>query len=154
MPEPAAHGSENPRAASLRLDNENLPTVQRLKKRSDFLACRKGRRAHGTGFTMQLLRRAEEGPFRVGFTVTKKIGNAVMRNRIKRRLREAVRLGKFPPEAAGCDCVLLAKPEAEDQNFAALTKEIERGVVHALKARKKTRWPSSPTQGQGPDAEG
>ncbi|MEM9734898.1 MAG: ribonuclease P protein component [Pseudomonadota bacterium] len=115
--------------------------MERLKKRADFVACRSGRRAHGTGFTLQLLRRADGGAFRVGFTVTKKIGNAVTRNHIKRRLREAVRAGHFPPEAAGCDCVLLAKLPAQNQGFAVLTGEIERAVVHALKARAKTRFP-------------
>jgi ribonuclease P protein component len=65
--------------------------VEILKKRAEFLACARGRKHHFACFTLQILQRSDENPARFGFTATKKLGNAVVRNRIKRRLRAAVR---------------------------------------------------------------
>ena len=77
------------------------PQVARLKKRADFLAAAKGRRQHQRSFVLQIRERAaaETGEAsspapRFGFTVTKKVGNSVIRNRIRRRLREVVRLAE------------------------------------------------------------
>ena len=68
----------------------------RLKRRAEFQRAGKGRRVGASGFTMQANARvssdAAEGP-RFGLTVTKKIGNSPARNRIRRRLREAMREG-------------------------------------------------------------
>ena len=75
------------------------PPVARLKKRADFLAAAKGRRQHQRCFVLQGRQREVAGEAsenadapRFGFTVTKKVGNSVVRNRIRRRLREAARL--------------------------------------------------------------
>src|SRR5689334_13638257 len=73
--------------ASFRVSN-----MQRLRQRADFLAAAAGARAPVNGFVLQALNRREDGPVRVGFTVSKKVGNAVERNRVRRRLREVVRL--------------------------------------------------------------
>ena len=69
--------------------------MERLRRRADFKAVAGGRRISRRGFVLQALRAAgdEARPARVGFTVTRKIGNAVVRNRIRRRLRAAVALG-------------------------------------------------------------
>jgi ribonuclease P protein component len=85
----------------------------RLRKRREFLAVQSaGTKIHGRHFFAMVSRRPDpvRSPGRVGFTVSKKVGNAVTRNRIKRLLREAVRLGRWLPP--GCDVVIVAKPSA------------------------------------------
>ena len=68
--------------------------MERLRQRADFLAAAAGVKAPASTFVLQM-RRREDGPMRVGFTVSKRVGGAVERNRIRRRLREVVRL--MPP---------------------------------------------------------
>ncbi|MEM7696670.1 MAG: ribonuclease P protein component [Pseudomonadota bacterium] len=91
----------------------------RLKRRADFLAAAKGRRVKGRDFTVQIRQRADELGPRVGFTVTKKVGNAPERNRIKRRLRAvcAANCGAF---AAGTDYVILARRGVLSAPFQSL----------------------------------
>lgn len=66
---------------------------------------------------------------RIGLTVTKKMGGAVIRNRIRRRLRAAAR-EVFPADATpGCDYVLIARKAAETRNFAALLDDMKRALL-------------------------
>ena len=65
--------------------------MDRLRQRADFLAVANGARANSAAFVVQGRRRDDDGPIRVGFTVTKKNGTATERNRIRRRLRELVK---------------------------------------------------------------
>ena len=99
--------------------------MEKLTQRSQFLAVARGKRVNRPGFVLQALASREAGPARFGFTVTKKIGNAVVRNRIRRRLREAVRVAGEAEAAAGMDYVLVGRP-------AALTLEFERLVADLL----------------------
>jgi ribonuclease P protein component len=86
--------------------------VNGLKKRADFLAAARARVAHSKGFVLQARDRGDDGPARVGFTCSKKVGNAVARNRAKRRLREIARL-ELPDQARpGWDYVLIGRREA------------------------------------------
>lgn len=114
-----------------------------LKKRSEFLAVAKGVRAARRAFVLQALCEAGDpaaaAPVRVGYTVTKKTGNAVERNRIKRRLRAAVR--EIAPAAAhgGCDYVLIGRRAALDISFGDLKKDLAAGFARVHKdARGKT----------------
>lgn len=107
-----AEASEAPPAVSL-CAGETLPLLETLKNRPDFLRTAQGRR-QGTGsFLVQGRARADgSGVIRVGFTASKKIGNAVARNRAKRRLRALARELLPALARAGWDYVIVAKPEA------------------------------------------
>jgi ribonuclease P protein component len=102
----------------------------RLTRRAEFQWAAKGRRAQREAFALQANRRPEPaavvGP-RVGFTVTKKLGNAVVRNRIRRRLREALRRVSRLEALPDHDYVLMARLAALTMDFEALVGEIDRG---------------------------
>lgn len=84
--------------------------VERLRRRADFLAAARARRQGTAGFHLQARRRADpDGPVRVGFTCSRKVGNAVQRNRAKRRLREIARLDLPAHGRPGWDYVLIGR---------------------------------------------
>lgn len=131
MQEPRKAGSEKERRSEAR---QRPPA--RLKKRADFLRAAKGQRAQARAFSLQAIRRkdeAEAGPPRFGFTVTKKLGGAVLRNRIRRRLKEAVRLAPGLSARPGFDYVVVGRQAALDQDFTALQEDLARAIteVHA-----------------------
>lgn len=98
-----------------------------LRKRADFLAAAKGRRQGMPGFLLQALPRDEGAdlPARVGYTCSKKLGNAVMRNRAKRRLRALAREVLPARARAGWDYVLVGRPDATvSRDFATLRSEL------------------------------
>ena len=101
----------------------------RLKKRRDFLHAAGGRKGHSSLFTVQARAQPEAaGVPRVGLTVTKKVGNAVERNRIKRRLREALRLDDRLRLAPAHDYVIVARRPLLSVPF----HEIGRGLRTAV----------------------
>ena len=109
-----------------------MPPV--LQKRADFLAAARARRQGMPGFLLQARRRDDDGPARIGFTCSKKIGNALARNRAKRRLREVARLGLGDLGHAGWDYVLVGRPEATiARAFADLQGDFARAMakIHA-----------------------
>lgn len=96
-----------------------------LRKRADFLAAAKARRQGMPGFLLQARARGDESGPRIGYTCSKKLGNAVMRNRAKRRLRALAR--EILPGRArdGWDYVLVGRPEATvSRDFAAMRAEL------------------------------
>lgn len=102
-----------------------------LTKRADFLAARGGLRAPAGPFLVQARDRKDLRAPRVGLTVTKKTGNAVERNRIRRRLRAAV---KRVAGRQGFDYVLIARREAIRAPFPALVENLERALKRLHKA--------------------
>lgn len=107
--------------------------MQRLRQRADFLAAATGVKASVTGFLLQALDRREDGPVRVGFTVSRKVGNAVVRNRVRRRLKEVVRLAPLERMQPGYDYVLIGRRASLDLPFGRLSEEFDRALdrVHA-----------------------
>ncbi len=101
---------------------------QRLRKRAEFLAVRRGDKRRGRLFLLEVLDRGDEGAPRVGFTVTRKVGNAVERNRIRRRLKEAVRLDAAGDMAAGKDYVIVGRSEILSVPFDELKAELSRRI--------------------------
>lgn len=101
---------------------------ERLRKRAEFLAVRRGDKRRGRLFLLEVLDRGDEGAPRVGFTVTRKVGNAVERNRIRRRLKEAVRLDAAGDMAAGKDYVIVGRSEILSVPFDELKAELSRRI--------------------------
>lgn len=100
--------------------------MRRLTKRAQFLKAARGRRSPRRGFVLQAVTAPSEEPG-LGFTVTRRVGNAVERNRIRRRLKAAAQLnaGKF---RAGHDYVLIGRRNALHEPFDQLVS----GVASAL----------------------
>lgn len=97
----------------------------RLRKHADFdTVYRNGRRLFSAHLTVFFLPRDAAGA-RVGFTVPRALGEAVVRNRIRRRMREAVRLS-LSAAGSGVDVVVHPKKSALTADFAALCREVER----------------------------
>ena len=117
--------------------------VTTLKRRSEYLRVRKGSRCATAAFVLEAKARdgstqAGEGP-RFGFTVTRHIGKAVERNRIRRRLKAAVR-DAAPNHASGeLDYVLIARRAALTSQFAALVGELARALARVHHAPKRVR---------------
>lgn len=121
-------------------------TVGRLKSRPQFLAVQKGERRKGRLFLLEVLDRPDDSDLpRVGFTVTKRQGNAVERNRMRRRLKEAVRLtGAFAMQP-GYDYVVVGRRDVLQAPFSALTAELEARITQPPRTgrRQKTSAPGS-----------
>lgn len=125
--------------------NERPAFWGRLTERAQYQRAAKGRRTQVDAFTLQANRRAGEDPAtgpRVGLTVTKKVGNAVVRNRIRRRLREALRRVSALEAAPDHDYVLMARLAALTAGFETLVGDMERAFrqIHRVKPR-----PGSPS---------
>jgi ribonuclease P protein component len=100
-----------------------------LTKRADFLAANSGRRAATPGFILLVRDRADDdGTMRIGFTVTRKIGGAVVRNRMKRRFRALAR--EIMPTAgfAGSDHVVIGRATGVERPFGDLRSDLVRAL--------------------------
>ncbi|ADH87692.1 ribonuclease P protein component [Ancylobacter novellus DSM 506] len=110
--------------------------MHRIVKRKDFLAAASGLRANSGPLLLQGRDRADDTAPRIGLTVTKKHGNAVERNRIRRRLRAAVRDALPRAGKDGFDYVIVARRAALGTPFADLVKDIERGIARLHSGRR------------------
>ena len=103
--------------------------VSRLTKRADFLRLARGRKWAAPGLVLQMAETPAPGTeARAGFTVTKKIGNAVVRNRARRRLREAARAVLPLYGVAGHDYVLIAREATPVRPFASLIDDLKQAL--------------------------
>ena len=89
----------------------------------------KGRKAPSPGLVLQALDRGDDAPVRLGFTVTKKVGNAAVRNRTRRRLRAAARLLLAETPAHGADLVLVGRDTTRARRFDLLIDDLRRGLA-------------------------
>ena len=102
----------------------------RLTRRAEFLrVAAKGRKAPMPGLVLQALAREDAGPARLGFTVTRKVGNAVVRNRTRRRLKEAARLLLAERQVQGADLVLIGRDATRKRDFRALQSDLARALA-------------------------
>ncbi|HNZ95867.1 MAG: ribonuclease P protein component [Thermoanaerobaculia bacterium] len=125
MPEPA-----------VAILGDRFPRAARLRRRGEFDRCyRQGRRLHAGAFTLHALPGA--GPVaRLGTTVTRRVGGAVTRQRLKRWTREVFRRSPSRAALAGCDLVVHFRPDAARLAFAELQRELERLLAEAARRRR------------------
>ncbi|MEQ8283516.1 MAG: ribonuclease P protein component [Parvibaculum sp.] len=128
--------------------------IDKLRKRRDFLAAAHGRKRAERGLVLQALDRHDSGAPRAGFTVTRKVGNAVTRNRAKRRLRAAA--AEILPLAAkpGYDYVLIGRHSTPTRRWAELLADLTAALneVHGRRGRASTSSSDISRSDTGKDA--
>jgi ribonuclease P protein component len=122
-----------------------VPSVmERLRRRADFLAAAAAHKVPTRSFVLQARKRTDGGPARIGFTVSKKVGTAVERNRVRRRLREIVRLSAAGEMCPGHDYVLIGRRAALQLPFDRLAQDFD-GALRRVKAGHSEVTPASGT---------
>ena len=133
--------------------------LARLTKRSEFLAAAdRGRRFRSSAFTVQVLDRPSEAAgsdapgLRLGLTASRKTGNAVKRNRIRRRLREAAKQALASQTERPCDIVIVARSDVLTARFKTLVADlsiaIDRAKPHKPHADRRRPHPKRCTPAQ------
>ena len=136
---------------------------ERLKKRTDFVAAASGRRFHTERMTVQSRRRDDDAGPRIGLTVTKRVGHATERTRIKRRLREATKTAMAKivddgPAAAVCavaadrlnaDIVVVARRPVLTADFELLVDDFVRALHNVTKPGQPKGRPGQPSKQAG-----
>jgi ribonuclease P protein component len=105
--------------------------MDRLRQRADFLAVANGARVNAAAFVLQARRRDDDGPIRIGFTVTKKNGTATERNRIRRRLREVVKRVDPVSMQPHHDYVLVGRRDALSRDFTAMLDDLRAALTRS-----------------------
>src|SRR5438270_4508675 len=129
--------------------------MDRLRQRADFLAVANGARVNSPAFVLQSLDRQsldrqnlgrdDSGPIRIGFTVTKKNGNAPERNRIRRRLRELVKRLDPVSMQPHHDYVLVGRRDALSRDFATMLDDLRTAFM-----KPPRQAPKGTSKGCGP----
>ncbi len=131
-----------PEPGSPKSGSRDVSPPGRLLKRSNFKAASRGKRFHASAFSLQVLRRPDADNVvsapRVGYTVTRKVGTSTERNRIRRRLREAIRTTQDLSLQPFHDYVLVAKRDTLSVPFIALIEEMRRALAHVHRRDGKT----------------
>jgi ribonuclease P protein component len=104
--------------------------MQRLRQRADFLKAASGYKVSTAPFVLQVVGRGQDGPARIGFTVSRKVGTAVERNRVRRRLREIVRQSAASMRP-GHDYVLVGRRAALQEPFDRMIAAFDAAVGRA-----------------------
>jgi ribonuclease P protein component len=128
---------------SAECDEPGAVAAARMKKRADFVRTAKGSRFHTRAFSMQAMTREQAGPPRIGLTVTRKAGGAVERNRMRRRLREALRLGAALSARADHDYVIVARHDLLSEPFDDLKADLARAFEKIRRPRQREGTPPS-----------
>jgi ribonuclease P protein component len=118
-----------------------VTAIGRLKTRAEFLHVREGSRFAAPSLVLQARARSEKadappGIARFGFTASKAVGGAVVRNRARRRLKEAVRLVAPTHAIEGYDYVLIARAGTVQRRFTEITKDLERALTKVHQAAR------------------
>lgn len=126
-------GRENPPSG------ESLPRASRLCRREDFRRCyQKGRRSYGSHLTLYFVdNRCDRS--RIGLTVSRKVGRAVVRVKLKRRFREIYRRWPQRKDLPPWDLVVHAKPSAATATFQELERELQQGLVRVLRQASRAQ---------------
>jgi ribonuclease P protein component len=129
---PSSDGDRRRTQGAERAPRPRTQEAQRLtilKKRSDFLAANAGRRAATPGFVLLVRDRCDDdAQMRVGFTVSKRVGNAVVRNRMKRRFRALAREIVTDHGYAGSDHVMIGRAAGIERDFGVLRQDFTRAL--------------------------
>ncbi|GLZ81161.1 ribonuclease P protein component [Actinorhabdospora filicis] len=113
-----------------------LPKAARLRNRADFSATMRGRRAARGAVVVHLKQGDGAHGARAGFVVSKAVGGAVVRNRVKRRLRHLV-AERLPAWTPGTDVVVRALPLAAERGYAELAADLDAAIALARKPRER-----------------
>lgn len=140
------------------MDETNTPKLERLTRRPQFLAVAQGRAIARGAVVIQALPRADAASpplVRVGFTATKRIGGAVVRNRAKRRMREAARALLPLHGVPGCDYVFVARAGAPARPWERLLDDIKSALISLAAGgdepqAPRRRRPGGPSPGKEP----
>jgi len=135
--------------------SESSPAIAVITRRADFLAANRGLRIARAGFV--LLANPNQGHgIRYGVTVTKKIGNAVVRNRMKRRFRELLRAALPERGLPDHDHVLIGREGGIERDFATMAAELSAALTRAAAGEgdkpRKRRSPQGKGRGGQPGA--
>jgi ribonuclease P protein component len=120
--------------------------MDRLRQRADFLAVANGPRMNSAAFVVQSRVRGDDGPVRVGFTVTKKVGTATERNRVRRRLRELVKRLDVISMRPHSDYVLVGRRAALTRDFATMLDDLHSALHRLDRQPQNARRPQAATR--------